>query len=287
MKYSFILIFLGFTLYSQDCITINRVFSFKPGEGQNLGQSEEFFPANIFGAPSRIANEQVAEASESEVLSLGFGGEIIVGNSDYLIVDGDGADFTIFENVFLNPVTQRLFKEPAVVSVSKDGKNYTEFPYDFASLEGCAGTHITNGNADYCNPNISGGDSFDLSLIAMDSVRYIKIKDITVRVKDNPNHKYFDFSLSGFDLDAIVIHNFVSEPISDIQTNITKDYHIRSKTIESMESTNQFEIYSLEGRLIAQYYGIGTFRIEVETRGIYLIKIENKSGIAIEKIIII
>ena len=104
MRYSILILLIATNLYSQDCITINHVFSFKPGEGQNLGQGEEFYPANIFGIPSRIASENVAEASESEVLSLGFGGEIIVGNTDNLIIDGEGADFTIFENVFKNPV---------------------------------------------------------------------------------------------------------------------------------------------------------------------------------------
>ena len=272
-------------LYSQDCITINHVFSFTPGEGQNLGQGEEFYPANIFGIPSRIANEDVAEASESEVLSLGFGGEIIVGNSDNLIIDGEGADFTIFENVFKNPINGRLFKEPAIVSISKDGVNYTEFPYDFESLDGCAGTHPTYGNADYCDSEVSGGDSFDLSEIGMDSIRYIKIKDITDQVKANENHKYFDFSLSGFDLDAVVIHNYTADPLASVVADISEFYSLNSSTISSFDVSNTIQIYNINGILVAVHSGIGVFQYHDLQNGVYIIKISNSKGNAVEKII--
>lgn len=285
MRYSILILLFVVNMYSQDCITINHVFSFTPGEGQNLGQGEEFYPANIFGIPSRIANENVAEASESEVLSLGFGGEIIVGNSDNLIIDGEGADFTIFENVFKNPVNGRLFKEPAIVSVSKDGVNYTEFPYDFASLEGCAGTHPTYGNADYCDSEISGGDSFDLADLGLDSIRYIKIKDITGQVNAKQNHKYFDFSLSGFDLDALVIHNFTSDIMSSVDVNITELYTLSSGEVISHNARNTIQIYNINGILVAVHSGIGIFQFRELENGVYIIKISNSQGTAVEKII--
>lgn len=263
------------------------MFSFTPGEGQNLGQGEEFFPANIFGIPSRIASGKVAEAMESEILSLGFGGEIIVGNSDNLIVDGKGADFTIFENVFENPINGRLFKEPAIVSVSKDGVNYTEFPYDFESLDGCAGTHPTYGDAEYCDSEVSGGDSFDLSEIGMDSIRYIKIVDITNQIKEQKSHKYFDFSLSGFDLDAVVIHNFTAEKISSIEYETTNNYSLKINEIASHSSNNSIQIYNINGILVNEFSGIGTFHFRELQNGIYIIKISNSQGTAIEKIIIL
>ena len=285
MRYSIIIILLAANLYSQDCITINHVFSFIPGEGQNLGQGEEFYPANIFGIPSRIASDVVAEASESEVLSFGFGGEIIIGNSDNLIIDGEGADFTIFENVFKNPINGRLFKEPAIVSVSKDGVNYTEFPYEFSSLEGCAGTHPTFGSADYCDSKVSGGDSFDLSEIGMDSIRYIKIKDITDQVKANQNHKYFDFSLSGFDLDALVIHNYTAEAMSSVSADISEFYSINNSTISSFDASNTIQIYNINGILLDEHSGIGVFQYHDLQSGVYIMKISNSKGTAVEKII--
>ncbi len=285
MKYSILIFMMAANLYSQDCITINHVFSFTPGVGQKLGQSEEFYPANIFGIPSRIASEDVAEATESEVLSLGFGGEIIVGNSDNLIIDGDGADFTIFENVFKNPINGRLFKEPAIVSVSKDGISYTEFPYVFASLEGCAGTHPTYGAADYCDSDVSGGDSFDLADLGLDSIRYIKIKDITDQVFANQNHKYFDYSLSGFDLDALVIHNFVVDVMSSVESDISEFYTLSSDEITSYNASNSIQIYNINGILVSEYSGIGLFQFRELQNGIYIMKISNSKGTAIEKII--
>lgn len=272
-------------LYSQDCITINHVFSFTPGEGQNLGQGEEYYPANIFGIPSRIANEDVAEAAETEVLSIGFGGEIIVGNTDNLIIDGEGADFTIFENVFRNPVNGRLFKEPAIVSVSIDGQNYVEFPYELSSLKGCAGTNPTFGSADYCDSDVSGGDSFDLSEIGMDSIRYIKIKDITDQVKANENHKYFDFSLSGFDLDALVIHNYTAEVMSSVSADISKYYTLNNSAISSYDVSNTIQIYNINGILMAEYSGVGVFQYRDLQSGVYIMKISNSKGTAVEKVI--
>lgn len=289
MLYSIItkitLFFVAVNLYSQDCITINHVFSFTPGEFQFLGQGEEFYPANILGIPSRIASENVAEATENEVLSVGLGGDIIVGNSDNVIVDGKGADFTIFENVFRNPVNGLLFKEPAIVSVSKDGINYTEFPYKFSSLEGCAGTHPTYGSADYCDSEVSGGDSFNLLDIGMDSIRYIKIKDITDQLKAKQNHKYFDFSLSGFDLDAVVIHNYSSEQLSSVEDDISEYYNIDKARIISHNTSNTFQIYSINGILVNEFSGIGIFKMNELQNGVYIIRISNRIGTGVEKIV--
>ena len=83
-------------------ITIDTVINFSPGSGQSTGQSQEYYPLNIFGLPSDKANENVPENSPYEILSLGLGGKIIVSFKDYSIVDLEGADFIIFENVFCN-----------------------------------------------------------------------------------------------------------------------------------------------------------------------------------------
>lgn len=270
---------------SQDCITINTVTSFTPGEGQNLGQGEEFFPQNIFGRPSEMASSEVAEASEEEVLSLGFGGEIIVANTDNVIIDGEGDDFTIFENAFVNPINQRIFAEPGVVSVSQDGINYTEFPYDFSTLKGCAGTIPTYGDQDYCDPLASGGNSFDLADIGIDSIRYVKITDITVDVFATPNHLYYDVSLSGFDLDAVVIHNFTAKKISSVNDNRTECYTMSNSTINSKGHANSIRIYTLSGEQIGEMIGVGQYNFSNLNFGIYLIAIENNGRIYHEKII--
>ena len=270
---------------SQDCITINTVLAFTPGEGQNLGQGEEFFPNNIFGRPSVNASEQAAAASESEVLSLGMGGEIIVANSDNVIIDGEGDDFTIFENAFINPINQRMFAEPGIVSVSKDGIDYIEFPYNFASLVGCAGTVPTYGDQDYCDSEISGGNSFDLSDVGIDSVRYIRINDLTVEVAKNQNHKYYDISLSGFDLDAVVIHNFAAKKISSVNDRGIDYYTMSNSIINSKSHANSIHIYTLSGKQIGELIGIGQYNFSNLNLGVYLITIENNGYVFYEKII--
>lgn len=191
-------------------ITIDNVYSFTPGTGQNIGQGEEYYPENIFGLPSRNASEDFGESSPEEVLSLGLNGEIIVEFSNYSIIDGDGADFTIFENAFKNPFNNLTYAEPAIVSVSLDGVNFFEFPYDSTTLKGMAGVTPTNGKQDPFTPDISGGDRFDLSDIGIKKIRYIKIKDATEIIKNNPNHPYYDVTLTGFDLDAVVGLNYES-----------------------------------------------------------------------------
>jgi hypothetical protein len=270
---------------AQDCITINTVVSFTPGEGQNLGQGDEFFPNNIFGRPSENASEQAAAASESEVLSLGMGGEIIVANSENVIIDGEGDDFTIFENAFVNPINQRIFAEPGVVNVSKDGVDFVEFPYNFATLEGCAGTTPTYGEQDYCDSEVSGGNSFDLSDIGIDSVRYIKIRDLTVEVAKNQSHKYYAISLSGFDLDALVLHNYTAKKISSVATDSGKRYTINNRTYESKSNTNRATIFKLNGEKIAELIGVERYNFSNLNLGVYLITIENNGNVFYEKII--
>lgn len=195
-------------------ITIDNVFSFTPGSGQNIGQSEEYFPENIFGLPSRNASQDFGESSPEEVLSLGLNGEIIVEFSNFSIIDGDGPDFTVFENAFKNPFNNLTYAEPAIISVSNNGVDFFEFPYDSTTLKGMAGVTPTNGKQDPFKPDLSGGDSFDLADVGIEKIRYIKIKDATEIIKNNPNHPYYDVTLTGFDLDAIVGLNYESIPAS-------------------------------------------------------------------------
>ena len=108
---------------------IDTVYSFKPGKGQNSGQGSEYYPQNIFGFPDTSASETFQASDPAQVLSIGLGGEIIVGFKGLEIVNGPGPDFTIFENAFLNPVTNKIFAEPAKIAVSDDGIKYYEFHF--------------------------------------------------------------------------------------------------------------------------------------------------------------
>ncbi len=238
--------------------TIDTVLSYHWGEGQNAGQDEKYFPANIFGCPDTAARENLPASSAEDVCSLGLGGEIVVGFKGYEIVDGPGADFTIFENAFLNPVTNKVFVEPARISVSYDGINFVDFPFDTLTLKGCAGITPTNGDKDCFNSAESGGDSFDLAALGLQKIRYIKIKDISKILLDNPEHPYYDPIISGFDLDAVCGLNLQkAETSADIETKKKTVSIIAANgtlTINVNKHNAEVKIFDISGREIKRCF---------------------------------
>lgn len=187
----------------------DTVFSVRWGTGQNFGREQ--FPRNVLGLPDTSARADRPAVTAEAVCSLGLGGEIVIGWKNAVLVNRTGADFTLFENVFLY-FGERRYAEPAKVAVSQDGVRFVEFPFDSLSLRGCAGVMPTNGDKNPFNPSVSGGDSFDLSQIGMDSVRFIKITDVSQIVLNNTQHPFYDPTISGFDLDAVVGVSLVSAP---------------------------------------------------------------------------
>ncbi|MDD5482587.1 MAG: hypothetical protein PHP98_02890 [Kiritimatiellae bacterium] len=213
----------------------------------NAFRSSEL-PRIVLGAPRGTG----LASGSADVVSLGaainndnggsapYGGSIILEFVDNVVWDGPGADFTIFENVFyicndagvLDPETR--FMEPAVVAVSQDGVNWRQFPIDFSPRyypgsgklnvrhpycynSGFAGVNpvMSNGcDPDPTDPALSGGDSFDISALGLDWIRYVLIQSVGSRwladkdgelvchneetgAADRNNNK------SGFDLDAV------------------------------------------------------------------------------------
>ncbi len=221
----------------------DEVISFKPGKGQNIGQSSEYFPKNVFGLPDASARYELAAVSPDQICSLGFGGEIILGFKSKILRDLPGKDFSVFENAFFAEDFHKIFIEPAIVSVSKDGITFVDFPYDPLTFVGCAGLIPTNGDKNPTNPLESGGDGFDLADIAMDSVRYIKITDIASLLL-NRKHPLFDAVATGFDLDAIVgLHLEEIDPI----LIAVGEKSIRIKT----ETESTYALYTIDGRTIS------------------------------------
>ena len=197
---------LGSTLTaSLFCQTPAAVHSFVPGSGQSSGQEPHYFPANVLGLPDPTARRGVPAIDPRQIASLGMGGEITL-RFDAPVVDGPGADFTVFENAFYYTVgpNERLYAEPAEVSVSRDGITFIAYPFDSLTLAGCAGVAPTNGDMNPFDPSVSGGNSFDLAALGIDSVRFVRLRDVTALVAADPTHPFWDATLSGFDLDAVV-----------------------------------------------------------------------------------
>lgn len=167
--------------------------------GEDGGFGSTNFPDIAYGAPN---------ASRTNVVSLGLGGEVTIELGGFVIVDGAGPDFTVFENAFTG------WAEPAYVSVSADGVTYHTFPcdpWDDAGLyAGCAGvTEVTYSSleSDYWDATLSGGDSFDLADLGLESASFVKITDADAC----PNPVVCVADKAGFDLDAVAIVNGVNQ----------------------------------------------------------------------------
>jgi hypothetical protein len=167
-------------------------FDFSAGPGAGFGQ--DAFPSVVLGAPQGGGEN----AGSLDVLSLGFGGEVILQLPE-VSIDKEGTDLLVFENPFR--FNGRTFAEPAEISVSLDGDEWSSFPCvpDATPPNGCAGyepVHINSENPlAVDNWDSAGGDAFDVSEISVDAFQYIRIRDQSNAVNDDQS--------AGFDLDAI------------------------------------------------------------------------------------
>ncbi len=166
----------------------------------------------------------VSDSNTSDVVSLGDGGVAVL-KFTTPIVNGEGADFVVFENS-INDV----FLELAFVEVSSDGIHYARFPAtsytptdkQIGSFGSIDATHINNLAGKY---RVGWGTPFDLSEIEgaenvdVNHITYVKIIDV-VGCIDSAYASYdaegriindpypTDFASGGFDLAGVgVIHN--------------------------------------------------------------------------------
>jgi hypothetical protein len=188
------------TAHAQDPFA-DRIVSFTPGTNAGFGQDE--LPGIVLGPPFGAGNAQ----GSLHTLSLGNGGEVVMGFDAPVICDGDGVDFTVFENAFRAAGgTGPVFVEAGIVAVSQDGDAFFEFPYDAETYEGLAGktpvfSTPVNG-IDPTDPAVSGGDSFDLATVGLDWAAYVRITDPGAAIPD-PGNLIPPGINAGFDLDAI------------------------------------------------------------------------------------
>ena len=176
----------------------SEVISFTPGEGAGFGEDD--FPEVVLGAPGPGTELQPS----LDVLTLGTGGEIVLGFGGRIIVDGPGPDFSIHENPFWpGGSSTNVFAEFGEVSVSDDGEEWWTYPCspvlgELDTYEGCAGWNptqpFTAEEGIFLDPADTGGDLFDLAVIGVPSIRFIRIKDLS---EGGPP------PTAGFDLDGI------------------------------------------------------------------------------------
>lgn len=174
-----------------------EVVDFLPGEGGGFGA--ESLPQIVLGPPQGNG----PTAGGMDVLSLGVGGEIILGFGPWVIANGPGVDFVVFENAFwASASSDAVFAELAEVSASEDGMTWHTWACDpggtaDATWPGCAGWTPTEGydpEMRPLEPSVTGGDAFDLAALGLSHARYIRIRDLGEDAAP---------PTAGFDLDAV------------------------------------------------------------------------------------
>lgn len=206
------------------------------------------------------AQSAIGQASANGVVSLGDGG-IATLTFDPPITDGNGFDFAIFENTFLD-----TFLELAFVEVSTDSQSWARFPNESlsqtkvqtAAFGFTQPTNIHNLAGKYRHPY---GTPFDLNDLAMMSnirineIRYVRIIDVVGSIdtlyaqRDSKNRIINDpwptpFASSGFDLDAVGVIHQMATNTSETYPNQTKRplyFNTTSNSIHLVATANTGE----------------------------------------------
>ncbi|MBI5607580.1 MAG: cell surface protein [Deltaproteobacteria bacterium] len=167
----------------------DRVVAYAPGPEAGFGQPS--MPAVVLGPPKGAGHL----AGSLDVVSLGKNGSIVVAFDDWVATDGPGVDLLVFENPFDG------FTETGEVAVSADGITWHTWPCNGNDAKGCAGVTPVysapgNGIAP-TDPAVSGGDGFDLAVLGLQAIRYVRVRDTGVNQYLAPT--------GGFDLDAVAV----------------------------------------------------------------------------------
>ncbi len=233
-KQTLLFFFLSFCITAaQDSapIWLSEVVNVSWGEGEFESQSSQFFPNNL-NRPTTTATRFIPSTSPDDVVSLGLGGSITLTIGGEWCVNKPGTDFIVFENAFEIQGLGRLFIEPAQVSVSRDGLEWIDFPFDSVTLVGCSGTKPTIGAAIETDILQAGGTHFDLESIGVDSIRFIRLQDVSGIIK-TPGHPLYDPIVDGSELDAIAVLNSESYSANSILTDDIQAVSLHHRSIQN------------------------------------------------------
>jgi hypothetical protein len=179
---------------------VARVVDLSIGSGGGFGESE--LPGVVLGPPKGEGELR----GSTHVLSLGVGGSVVL-ELGTAVVDGPGVDLLVFENAFYASGDRNApFTEPGIVGVSEDGVSFVEWPCDPATdvtLAGCAGVRpVYARDGATGDPEVDGGDAFDLADIGVATARFVRIRD-----SGRGTGLRAQAPMGGFDLDAVyVVH---------------------------------------------------------------------------------
>lgn len=174
----------------------DAVASVTYGTGAGFGQDK--MPGVVLGPPRGCGYF----CGSLDVLVLGNSGTITLEFTNNSVVDEEGPDLAVYENVlYLGGDPLSRFMEVATVEASADGLNWFQFPSSedaaFATTDprrwpGYAGVNCTDpigapivppavpcGDGSGAFPNI-GGDLFDLADAGLEAARFVRITDAPI-----------------------------------------------------------------------------------------------------------
>ncbi len=271
-RFLFFLVFFSsfISLFSQSPWA-NQVYAHQFGAGQTTGQGANYFPMNVLGAVSSSVTSTTPASLPAEVVSLGRNGWLSVGFASP-ILDGAGADFTVFENAFTIAGGLGVFDEWLIVSVSDDGINWFTFPYDSLTGAGMAGRTPTNGgNVNYLDPSQSGGDSFDIGELGLSQIQYVRVQDAT---------KFQSPDKISAEVDAVIALHQNPTAIAEMYSLSYEVYIAENQLFIQSEIPLIIVIYDLQGRFIEKINAAtSVFSLENWAKGGYFFVVnEEKRG---------
>jgi len=239
------------------------------------------------------------------VVSLGDSGIAILTFSSP-IINGNGSDFTVFENAFNN-----TFLELAHVEVSSDGINFFRFESISLSqintqiLNVVDATDIHNLAGKYRNQY---GTPFDLEELVgitgldVNNITHVKIIDVVGNINepyatyDSQGNVINDpfptpFPTGGFDLDAIgVIHSFVGIKESAIAFKLYPNpANAIVQILFENQSEKQIDIIDLNGVIVERFTTYSnSFQLNVSdySNGFYFIRTTAEGRSSTQKLLV-
>ncbi len=244
-------------------------------------------------------------ANATQVVSLGDSGVATL-TFDYVIQDGPGFDFAVFENGFVDG-----YMEFAHVEVSTNGIDFVRFP---STSEIPLAPQLGNSSISDCRMvnNLAGkyrvnyGTPFDLSELTgspnldLQNINFVRLVDVvgdvdgehtTLDGSGNPINDPFptEFHSGGFDLDAIGIINGVLGMKEESVLNFTVSPNPANEfvTVQS-EENGSIRILDLNGKTLFEttHNTLTTIYLNQFQKGIYLLQLNVNGTSATERLIV-
>lgn len=239
-----------------------------------------------------METDAVGVADGSSVVSLGDSG-IVTLTFDFVISNGPGPDFAVFENGFTDH-----YMEFAFVEVSSDGINFVRFP---ATSETPTSSQLSNFSYSDCRyvNNLAGkyrvnyGTPFDLEELIgetgldLNAITHVRLIDVigsidsSVGSQDQYGTMINDpypttFESGGFDLDGVAVLNgtLKLEELPLKKLRVYPNPATEQINLDGIGGDFQFGLTDLSGKLILSGTNVTAIDLTEINAGIYILTVQ-------------